>query len=140
MTDPTKAIKDALEAGPTEGRWIIDTKDPQSSTHKMHMGDLVPAHSPVPAGHVAWVVRKPGGYSDVGYESRVLNKLEHGTLLYASPHQVAVPLTDEQIEALAHRIAWRYKKSSDPHHSDTYTFNRDTLIQFAAEIGKEKSK
>lgn len=58
----------------------------------------------------------------------------------ASPHQVAQPLTDEQIEALAHRIAWRYKKSSDPHHSDTYTFNRDTLIQFAAEIGKEKSK
>lgn len=25
---------------------------------------------------------------------------------------------------LAHREAWRYKKSSDPHHSDTYTFNR----------------
>lgn len=46
----------------------------------------------------------------------------------------------EKLEELAHRIAWRYKKSSDPHHSDTYTFNKDTLIQFAAEIGKEKSK
>ena len=35
------------------------------------------------------------------------------------------------VEKLAHRIAWRYKKSSDPTHSDTYTFNRDTLLQFA---------
>ena len=39
------------------------------------------------------------------------------------------PQTD--VEKLAHRIAWRYKKSSDPAHSDTYTFNRDTLLQFA---------
>ena len=54
--------------------------------------------------------------------------------------QVAQPLAVERIEDMAHRIAWRYKKSSDPHHSDTYTFNKDTLIQFAAEIGKEKSK
>ena len=36
------------------------------------------------------------------------------------------------VEKLAHRIAWRYKKSSAPAHSDTYTFNRDTLLQFAA--------
>lgn len=57
---------------------------------------------------------------------------------YASTHRVAHPQTPEQIEALAHRIAWRYKKSSDPHHSDTYTFNKDALIQFAAAIGKEK--
>lgn len=57
--------------------------------------------------------------------------------LYASTPQVAQPLAVEQIEALAHRIAWRYKKSSDPHHSDTYTFNRSTLIQFAAAISKE---
>ena len=39
------------------------------------------------------------------------------------------PHTDT--EKLAHRIAWRYKKSSDPSHSDTYTFNRETLLQFA---------
>lgn len=82
------------------------------------------------------------------YEGPVHHKSVGGTMLraekpgewfplYASQHQVAQPLTDEQIEALAHRIAWRYKKSSDPHHSDTYTFNRDTLIQFAAAIGKE---
>lgn len=47
------------------------------------------------------------------------------------PHaQVASEVTDEHIETLAHRMAWRYKKSSDPHHSDTYTFNRTTLIDF----------
>ena len=39
--------------------------------------------------------------------------------------------THTDVEKLAHRIAWRYKKSSDPAHSDTYTFNRDTLLQFA---------
>jgi hypothetical protein len=38
------------------------------------------------------------------------------------------------IEDLAHRMAWRYRKSSDPSHSDTYTFNRETLLQFAEEI------
>ena len=38
------------------------------------------------------------------------------------------------VEALAHRIAWRYKKSTDPAHSDTFTFNRATLMQFAEAI------
>jgi hypothetical protein len=42
----------------------------------------------------------------------------------------------EQVEALGHRMAWRYKKSSDPHHSDTYTFNRATLEDFAEAIWK----
>jgi hypothetical protein len=40
----------------------------------------------------------------------------------------------ESVEALAHRMAWRYKKSTDPHHSDTYTFNRATLLDFAATL------
>ena len=39
--------------------------------------------------------------------------------------------------ALAHRIAWRYKKSGDPAHSDTYTFNEATLLQFAAALRQE---
>jgi len=43
---------------------------------------------------------------------------------------MASEITDDQIEAMAHRRAWRYKKSSDPHHSDTYTFNRATLLEF----------
>lgn len=41
--------------------------------------------------------------------------------------------TDETLD-LAHREAWRYKKSSDPHHSDTYTFNRSTLLEFARKL------
>lgn len=41
---------------------------------------------------------------------------------------------DADVEMLAHRTAWRYKKSSDPHHSDTYTFNRETLLDFARKL------
>lgn len=46
----------------------------------------------------------------------------------------AAPKGPQQVEAMAHLIAWRYKKSSDPAHSDTYTFNRATLLQFAAAL------
>ena len=42
--------------------------------------------------------------------------------------------THTDVEKLAHRIAWRYKKSSGPAHSDTYTLNRDTLLQFATAL------
>ena len=47
----------------------------------------------------------------------------------------AVALTAEAIEAHAHRTAWRYRKSTDPYHSDTYTFNRHTLLDFARRLG-----
>lgn len=43
-------------------------------------------------------------------------------------------MTTDEILDLAHREAWRYKKSSDPHHSDTYTFNRSTLLEFARKL------
>ena len=43
-----------------------------------------------------------------------------------------------EVIALAHRKAWRYKKSSDPHHSDTYTFNESTLLDFVAAILAQK--
>ena len=43
-------------------------------------------------------------------------------------------LTDHEIETLAHRMCWRYKHSSDPAHSDTYTFNRVTLQEFARKL------
>lgn len=63
--------------------------------------------------------------------------LEHA--LAIQPHAELVAkkmtiLTDEKIKELAHRRAWRYKKSSDPHHSDTYTFNDLTLGDFARAI------
>ena len=47
-------------------------------------------------------------------------------------------MTNEEILALAHREAWRYKKSSDPHHSDTYTFNRSTLLEFSRKLVKSE--
>ena len=43
-------------------------------------------------------------------------------------------MTSNEILSLAHREAWRYKKSSDSHHSDTYTFNRSTLLEFARKL------
>ena len=43
-------------------------------------------------------------------------------------------MTPADVERLAHRIAWRYKHSRDPAHSDTYTFNRATLLQFTQAI------
>lgn len=46
-------------------------------------------------------------------------------------------MTDDEILALAHRMAWRYKMSSDKNNSDTYTFNDRCIIQFATEISKE---
>lgn len=49
----------------------------------------------------------------------------------------APAVSDELIAGLAHRHAWRYKMSSDPHHSDTYTFNGDCLIAFARALLRE---
>lgn len=43
-------------------------------------------------------------------------------------------MTREKVEELAHRTAWRYKHSNDPHHSDTYTFNATTLYDFAQQL------
>lgn len=55
-------------------------------------------------------------------------------------------MTNEEILLLAHREAWRYKKSSDPNHSDMYTFNRACLLEFARKLieaernrGREKN-
>ena len=39
-------------------------------------------------------------------------------------------MTDYQAKELAHRVCWKYKKSQDPKHSDTYTFNENTLLEF----------
>ena len=46
-------------------------------------------------------------------------------------------LTDERITELGHRHAWRYKHSSDPNHSHTYTFNGCALHNFARAIERE---
>ena len=40
-------------------------------------------------------------------------------------------MTEYEILELAHRVCWKYKCSKDPAHSDTYTFNKDTMLEFA---------
>lgn len=56
-------------------------------------------------------------------------------------------MTDYQVKELAHRVCWRYKASKNPKDSDTYTFNEQTLLEFArilklmdnaCEVGKGK--
>lgn len=49
-------------------------------------------------------------------------------------------MTKDEIEAIAHRKAWKYKHSSDPHHSHTYTFNTMTLHDFADALLKQASQ
>jgi hypothetical protein len=44
-------------------------------------------------------------------------------------------LTADAVESIALRKAWKYKHSSDPHHSDTYTFNRTCLLDFVTALG-----
>ena len=46
-------------------------------------------------------------------------------------------MKDDEILAIAHRMAWRYRKSTDKCHSDTYTFNQRCMIEFARKISKE---
>ena len=53
-------------------------------------------------------------------------------LIPAPPSTMPQPLTDEQIKAIAHRSAWRYKHSTDHHHS--YTFNQHCLVEFVRTI------
>lgn len=43
-------------------------------------------------------------------------------------------VSDDDILIAGHRLAWRYKHSTDPSHSSTYTFNRACLLQFARAI------
>ena len=51
---------------------------------------------------------------------------------HPSPEQAGV--SDNDIRCLGQRNAWRYKCSSDPAHSSTYTFNDVCLLQFARAI------
>ena len=39
--------------------------------------------------------------------------------------------TQADVEKLAHRIAWRYKQNDGPAQSAIYSFDRNTLLQFA---------
>lgn len=39
-------------------------------------------------------------------------------------------MTEYEVLELAHRVCWKYKCSKDPAHSDTYTFNKHTMLEF----------
>jgi len=43
-------------------------------------------------------------------------------------------MDNQKILEIAHRTAWKYKHSSDPNHSATYTFNAHTMIDFARKV------
>jgi len=43
---------------------------------------------------------------------------------------------EKEILDIAHRTAWKYKFSNDPHHSDTYTFNKACMIDFARKVSE----
>ena len=43
-------------------------------------------------------------------------------------------VSDEQIEKLAHRMCWKYRHSTDPHHRSTYKFNLTTLLDYSRAI------
>jgi hypothetical protein len=63
-------------------------------------------------------------------DARRAVKMTAGKVRAKPEAQQPKPLTDGQIEAIGHRKAWRYKRSSDPAHSSTYTFNRVCLLDF----------
>lgn len=52
----------------------------------------------------------------------------------AMPDPQPAQVSDDDILTAGHRLAWRYKHSTDPSHSSTYTFNRACLLQFARAI------
>lgn len=43
---------------------------------------------------------------------------------------------DKDILDIAHRTAWKYKHSSAPAHSDTYTFNKTCMLDFARKVSE----
>ncbi len=94
--------------------------------------------------HLEWALRRISTSLGEGEHFAAAQRALDEAAFPASPAQQDAPAAQpareclqqsaDAVEALAHRIAWRYKKSSDPHHSDTYTFNAHTLHQFATAL------
>jgi len=49
-------------------------------------------------------------------------------------------MNKKKVLEIAHRTAWKFKHSSDPSHSSTYTFNESTLIDFVNKIHEARSE
>lgn len=43
-------------------------------------------------------------------------------------------MTEDQILSLAHRTCWKYRHSTDPHHSHTYKFNDMAMVDFVRKV------
>ena len=54
--------------------------------------------------------------------------------LHAAQQPQGQAVSDEQIEKLAHRMCWKYRHSTDPHHRSTYKFNLTTLLDYSRAI------
>ena len=93
--------------------------------------------TPAMPEHIAHVEDWPDDRTSIGLVWDVDPKsVPVGTKLYALATLQAQPaeVSDEDILSLGQRNAWRYKYSSDPAHSSTYTFNDVCLVQFARAI------
>ena len=107
-----------LIAAPPSTKNKDKTRDPDMHQSKKgndwHFG--MKAHIGVDAasGLVHTVIGTAGNVSDVTQAHALL----HG----------------DEIAALARKKAWRYRMSSDPHHSSTYTFNQQALVDFAQAV------
>ena len=62
---------------------------------------------------------------------RLVEALEKGKSRQVKSQQQSNLSTDYQVEKLAHRTCLLYGHSYDPAHSNIYTFNRHTLLNFA---------
>ena len=93
--------------------------------------------TPAMPEHIAHVEDWPDDRTSIGLVWDVDPKsVPVGTKLYALATLQAQPaeVSDEDILSLGQRNAWRYKYSSDPAHSSTYTFNDVCLVQFTRAI------
>jgi hypothetical protein len=109
--DYLRACADALENGPVA--WVKTTR--------------------TGARRLDWLERTHYAADDYPVAAQPL----YPVALPAKPVSVADGLPPDRIEAIARRTAWRYRKSSDPHHSDSYAFNRAALRDFVARLMAE---
>ena len=74
---------------------------------------------------------QPFGWTDCAEDD------DGAVALYERPQQAeqAPALTDHEIETLAHRMCWRYKRDGDSYGDPAYTFNKVTLIDFVRRVG-----
>lgn len=142
MSDIVEQLREAIDAYAMTAYAAQSAEAAKRSPAKQRIASLLAALSapaPAPAEAVPtdadeWLRQRFGVVRGHPEWRALVEAFNAGRAAPAAPAAAPAPAEAVQIEALAHRIAWRYKKSSDPNHSDTYTFNRATLLQFAAAL------